>query len=204
MADYEVVIDLRYPCQPVKCPRKFRSTDDLSREPFLAEHIDDSSNQCNEFHHEVHHGNKTLCLTQRKSYCGKQGSKAEVTRPARQQFMKKVVQHVERRSGDQSPCLCGKSKQQKHHSLILWFDQNPVELDPFGLINCGGRVFRRSATLPWIFAVDNWIRGQQVWVRRRRLQHWRSRRKRHAQCRVQQRMKLDVWMKECFSAHKSS
>ena len=26
---------------------------------------------------------------------------------------------------------------------------------------CGGVVFRRSATLPWIFAVDNWIRGQQ-------------------------------------------
>ena len=40
---------------------------------------------------------------------------------------------------------------------------------------CGGVDFRRSAILPWIFAVDSWTRGhrtgfgggQHVWVRRR-------------------------------------
>ena len=32
---------------------------------------------------------------------------------------------------------------------------------------CGGVEFRRSAILPWIFTVDDWIRGQQVRVWRR-------------------------------------
>ena len=40
------------------------------------------------------------------------------------------------------------------NSLILCVDQNPVELDPLGLITCGGVEFRRSTILPWIFAAD--------------------------------------------------
>ena len=39
--------------------------------------------------------------------------------------------------------------------LILWIDQNPVELDPFGLITCGGVEFRRSTILPLISS--QWI-----------------------------------------------
>ena len=31
---------------------------------------------------------------------------------------------------------------------------------------CGGVEFRRSTIPPWIFTVDKWMRGQQVWVRR--------------------------------------
>ena len=27
---------------------------------------------------------------------------------------------------------------------------------------CGGVEFPKSAILPWVFAADNWIRGQQV------------------------------------------
>ena len=34
-------------------------------------------------------------------------------------------------------------------------------------IFCGGVEFRRSTIPPWIFTVDKWMRGQQVWVRRR-------------------------------------
>ena len=34
-------------------------------------------------------------------------------------------------------------------------------------LNCGGVEFRRSTILPWIFTVDNCMRGQQVWVWRR-------------------------------------
>ena len=33
---------------------------------------------------------------------------------------------------------------------------------------CERLVFRRSAILPWIFAVGKWMRGQQVWSRRGR------------------------------------
>ena len=32
--------------------------------------------------------------------------------------------------------------------LILWVDQNPVELDPFGLVTCGGVEFRRITIPP--------------------------------------------------------
>ena len=31
-------------------------------------------------------------------------------------------------------------------------------------LNCGGVEFRGSTILPRIFTVDNWMRGQQVWV----------------------------------------
>ena len=46
--------------------------------------------------------------------------------------------------------------------LILWIDQNPVEL-----ITCGGEENRRNTILLWIFTVDKWMRGQQVKFRRR-------------------------------------
>ena len=36
-----------------------------------------------------------------------------------------------------------------------------------GVPSCGGVEFRRSTILQWIFTVDIWMRGQQVWVRRR-------------------------------------
>ena len=40
--------------------------------------------------------------------------------------------------------------------LILRIDQNPVELDPLGLISCGGVEFRRSTIPPLINGcVDN-------------------------------------------------
>ena len=68
---------------------------------------------------------------------------------------------------------------------------------------CVGVKFRRSAILPWIFAVDNWIRGQQVWVRRRRRQQHRRGGRGSAQCRVQQRMNHDAWIKRYFRTQKS-
>ena len=79
--------------------------------------------------------------------------------------------------------------------LILWVDQNPVELDPFGLATCGGVEFCRSAIPTWIFTVDKWMRGQQVWARRRgRQQHRRGRWERTcAGCSVYCEAQSETW-----------
>ena len=40
-------------------------------------------------------------------------------------------------------------------------------------MSCGGVEFRRSTILPWIFTLNKWVRGQQVWVRKRGRQYHR-------------------------------